>query len=85
MIPRYEFACTCLVGRHPTPTCPYKAMASASAWNRTASDIDYRTRMLRRQWERDGLAAPEEANPWRFRWWWIPLGLTVWIALIILI
>ena len=86
VIPQYgRYPCTCAVGWHDTPRCPFKLMAQASAANRAASDIEYRTRLTRRQMERAGLVAPDPVTPWRFRWWWIPLGLTVYMVLLILI
>ena len=85
MIPNYRYPCTCLEGSQHTPVCPHKQIAEIAALNRASSDLEYRTRMRRRQMERAGLIAPEPVNPWRFRWWWIPLGLTVYIVLLILI
>lgn len=83
-IPQYRYPCTCLDGWHSTPRCPYKQFARASALNRSASDLEYQTRMIRRQMEREGLIPPQPPRR-QFRWWWILLGLVGWLVLMILL
>lgn len=81
-----RYICTsCSFGWHYTPYCPSEGATSLGSGLAALSDLKYQRRQREKQMVRDGLMDPPVVNPWRFRWWWIPLGLTVWVALIIII
>ncbi|MBF6163017.1 hypothetical protein [Nocardia cyriacigeorgica] len=81
MVTEYRYLCTCAVGYHHTPYCPYRRAP------RRPVHVDGRTVRRLMELERDGVLTnfPWPGRPTRFRWWWIPAGLIVFIALVILI
>ncbi|WP_216915231.1 hypothetical protein [Nocardia noduli] len=81
-----RYICTsCSFGWHYTPYCPSAGAASLGSSLMALSDAKYRTRQIEKKMVEDGLWPAPAVKRFRFRWWWIPLVLTMWIALIILI
>ncbi|MBH0780363.1 hypothetical protein [Nocardia bovistercoris] len=85
VMPQYRYACAkCAYGWHDTPYCPGDVGKLAYS-TMSMMDAEYEIRRLEKQ-ARQRRGEPEPVlSPWRFRWWWIPLGITVYIVLLILI
>ncbi|TCJ89925.1 hypothetical protein DFR71_6215 [Nocardia alba] len=80
----------CAIGWHSSPSCPnspgarfsptiHEVQRQVHALNRVGSPAD------RDRHRRLSGPLPEIPPPLGFRWWWIPLGLVVFVALVILI
>lgn len=84
-MPQYRYPCTkCAYLTHDTPYCPSQVTELAFT-TMSISDLNYRARRREEQdRERQGLP-PVEVNWWQFRWWWVPVGITVYIVLVILV
>ncbi len=81
---QYRYPCTrgCLLG-HPTPRCP-----RLSDWDPpTLLELDRQVHHLQRiRLDPTPTRCPGiDRAPGRFRWWWIPVGLVCFVALVILI
>lgn len=78
---RYPCARGCLSG-HPTPRCPHQ-----TPWDPpTLLELQRQTYELRRiRLDPRPIRYPGIDQPSQFRWWWIPVGLVCFVALVILI
>lgn len=81
----YRYPCTrgCLRG-HPTPRCPYLTNWDPPTMLELQQQVHHLQRIRidpRVPIHYPGIDRP----PSSFRWWWIPVGVVVFIALVILI
>ncbi|MDE1674339.1 hypothetical protein [Nocardia gipuzkoensis] len=84
VLPQYRYICSkCTAGWHDTPFCPHESAAGLGGAIGALVDVNYWNRQREKQMVRDGLIPPP--SRFRFRWWWIPLGLAIYIVLLILI
>lgn len=89
MVGRYRCD-RCSVGWHDSPSCPN---SQAARFAPTLSEVQRQVHALNRvgspadrdRHRRLSGPLPEIPPPIRFRWWWISVGLVVFVALVILI
>lgn len=78
----------CALGWHSSPSCPtspgaryaptiHEVQRQVHALNRVGGSADRRGRISG--------PLPEIPPPLGFRWWWIPVGLVVFVVLVILV